>query len=281
MIAVAGCKQEQPPLPDITPAIHFFWDTQQFPTQRDSTEYSFFLPSISDPDITHDTLWVEMAIMGNPASYDRPFRIEQVNSDDPAGVDADRFAQIAAVPLESGEITKTAGAHYVGFNHPEMQKWLVLPANEIRVKIPVVAIFDESLGVYNVRLKMRVIANDEFIPGVENQREFVVHTKYQAALPALWDNVGTAGLLGTSFGTEKLKYIIAQTGYMEWDPKEDPNPMPTPAVFNYLRDETARAWNKYVQTDEYKANPLREGNGDLVNFVPSTAFTDPNTVLNQ
>ncbi len=80
----------------------------------------------------------------------------------------------------------------------------------------------------------------------------------------------------------RIKIInIQQTGYLEWDPKETPNPMPTPAVFNYLRDETARAWNKYVQTDEYKANPLREGNGDLVNFVPSTAFTDPNTVLNQ
>ena len=281
MLTTAGCKQEQPPLPDITPAIHFFWDTQHYYTQRDSSEYSFFLPSIAYPDITHDTLWVEMAIMGNPASYDRPFRIEQANGDDLPRIDADGFSQIPAMPLESGEITKMAGTHYVGFDHPEMQKWLVVPANKIRTKIPIVTIFDENLGLYNARLKMKVIANDEFIPGVDNQREFVVHIKYQATRPALWANVGTAAYLGTSFGTEKLKYIIAQTGYMEWDPHEAPNPMPGPAVFDYLADVTSLAWNAYVQTPEYKANPLREANGDLVNFVPSAKFTDPNTVLNQ
>jgi hypothetical protein len=219
------------------PAVYFTYDDAVIAAgQRDSINHSFFSLNTS---ILTDTVWVKVKTMGDISNQDRPISIVHTNAGK-AG---------AAV----------AGTHYLSFDNPAIKSLMVIPANKVETKIPVVFLRDASLALEQVRLELALESNEYFRPGIDIWRTFIVTTTDQAVKPALWDSRWYIPF-GRTWGSVKMRFIINVTGYTDWDvfPNET-------SVMIYLRDIVAQAFKEYNR--DHPDDPLREANGDLVLFL--------------
>lgn len=231
----AGCTENQMLEYENDPAIYFYWSvrTDQF-VQNDSIKHSFFF----DKNLMQDTVWVRLNAMGKTESFDRPFAIVQTNTG----------KSDAAI----------SGTHYKPFDAAGIKEKMVIPADSVNVKFPIVFLRHSSLELNEVRLEMEVAGNEHFRPGIEQWREFVVTTTAMAVKPDLWDSRWRY-YFGPTWGTVKFRFIIEATGYTEWDA--------FPADMSYLTYLQATVLQKFEEYNrDNPENPLREANGDLVAF---------------
>jgi hypothetical protein len=241
LVGLAGCDQNRMTEYENSPGIYFYWD-QQFDSQHDSINHSFFLRPSS---LTHDTVWVEVMTMGYTADEDRPVSIVQTNAGKPD----------AAV----------AGTHYVAFDTPDLARRMVVPAGEVKGRIPVVVIKDESLDTKKVRLELAVADNGHFRPGIDRWRKFLVTTTSMTEKPNLWDKFWSHHF-GPTWGIVKFRFIIEATGYLDWEtaPADD-------GFTESMKTAVAQRFVEYNR-DHYTDDPndpyypLKEANEDLVVF---------------
>lgn len=164
MVCAAGCSQHDALLFESEPQVCFYRGEDGY-GQQDSLLHSFFaVPAGQD----RDTVWVELALVGFPTDEARPVKIVQTNTGAPD----------AAV----------AGTHFVALDDPEMAGRIVIGANQVRTKIPIVLLRDESLKVGKKRLELTVLANDYFKPGIDADRNFMVQTTELSEQPDNWDS---------------------------------------------------------------------------------------------
>lgn len=165
MLGVAGCTQHDALMFGGEPQVCFYRGDDGY-GQQDSILHSFFtVPAAQD----RDTVWVELALVGFPVDEARPVKIVQTNTGE-----AD-----AAV----------AGTHFVALDDPEVAEQIMIGANQVRTKIPVILLRDKSLQLAKKRLELAVEANDYFTPGIDADRNFMVQTTELSEKPGNWDSV--------------------------------------------------------------------------------------------
>lgn len=214
------------------PALYFVNDEYG---QRDSLSQSFFLIPGNGPD----TVYVEIQTMGRISDSDRPFKLQQTNADE--------------------ENAAVAGVHYVAFDDPQVAKYFVIPANQVKVRLPIILLRDESLNLKEVRLKLGFETNEYFHPGIDAWTSFLIKSTAQANKPTIWDTRWKY-YFGASWGTVKMKFIIDATGYTEWDI--------FPTDFGYVTFMKTKVLSKFQEyKDANPDNPLKEADGTLVSFT--------------
>lgn len=92
-------------------------------------------------EVTLDTLFINMRVMGFVRDYDRKISIEQISSEGSQ-----------AVP----------GVHYLPFNDPSLVDDYVVKAGFEMVTIPIVVLRDESLQKQEFSLTIKIVENEYF-----------------------------------------------------------------------------------------------------------------------
>lgn len=227
-----SCKENETLEYENDPALYFVNERY---VQGDSIDHSFFTIPGNGPD----TVYILMQTMGYVYDFDRPFLLEQTNTGD-----AD-----AAV----------AGVHYVPFNDAQVSKYFVIPANQVRIKLPIILLRDKSLESQQVRLELGVTKNEYFRPGIEQWSKFLVKTTSKANKPSTWDSYWKYQF-GASWGPVKMRFIIDVTGYTDWEVR--PADM---AFAGFLGSKVLSYFLEYNKANPDK--PLKEADGTLVSFT--------------
>lgn len=201
--------------------------------QQDSILQSFFVvPEAQD----RDTVWVEITLMGFPVNEVRPVKIVQTNQD----------AEDAAV----------AGTHYIAFDDAELKDLMVMGANQVTAKIPVVLLRDISLKTGKKRLEMTIGENDYFKRGIDADCRFMVQTTELAEKPANWDNAWKKSYFG-EWSSQKMWFIVNYLGLDDFEAEYDAG------YKKYLKQKAHSKLNEYNAThDEPLCNdPVRHHEG--------------------
>ena len=227
-----ACKEnEMEPYKD-TPALYF--QNIRY-GQADSISQSFF---VYGNEVTEDTVWVVVNTMGYPENTDRPISLAQTNAGKPG----------AAVP----------GTHFISFDDPKLKPYFCIPANKVSQKVPIVFLRDRSLLTDEYRIELTITENEYFRPGIDAWRNFVVTTTDQAVKPNNWDTTWIY-VFGSTWGREKMKFIIQVTGYTEFH-----SPPMDPGYRTWLGQTAKLALIKYNL--EHPNDPLCEASGEEVTF---------------
>lgn len=231
---LTGCKENTALEYENEPALYFenVWEGQ-----RDSVAQTFF---IKPKGTTKDTVRIEILTMGFPSAEDRPFLLEQTNVGKPG----------AAVP----------GKHYMAFDTPEMLKELVMPAGAVRKSFPLVILYDPSLDLEEVRLELKIKANDAFKVGIGTWSSFVVKMTAMAVKPISWDTYWRY-TFGETWGSRKMKFIIENTGFSDFD-----GGYLDSDYSDYLAAKVRQKLLEYNEDENNSDRPMREADGTLVEF---------------
>lgn len=231
---LTGCKENTALEYENEPALYFenVWEGQ-----RDSVAQTFFIKS---KGTTKDTVRIEILTMGFPFAEDRPFLLEQTNVGKPG----------AAVP----------GKHYMAFDDPEMLKELVMPAGAVRKSFPLVILYDPSLDLEEVRLELKIKANDAFKVGIGTWSSFVVKMTAMAVKPISWDTYWRY-TFGETWGSRKMKFIIENTGFSDFD-----GGYLDSDYSDYLAAKVRQKLLEYNEDENNSDRPMREADGTLVEF---------------
>lgn len=90
-----------------------------------------------------DTVYIQVNTIGKTADYDRAVNLVQV---------AEKDEPNPAVP----------GLHYLAMDDPSLKPLMVVKANTVTAMIPVVLLRDPSLKNNSYRLRLELVANDQF-----------------------------------------------------------------------------------------------------------------------
>lgn len=188
--------------------------------QQDSILQSFFVvPETQE----RDTVWVEIALMGFPLNEARPVKIVQTNAD----------SANAALP----------GVHYVPFDAGEVKDLMVMGANQVKAKIPVIFLRDISLKTEKKRLEMTIEENAWFKRGIDADCNFMVQTTELAEKPdPYWDSSWK-----TYFGewsSQKMCFIVNYLGLDDFEAEYDAG------YKKYLKQKAHSKLNEYNATHD-------------------------------
>ncbi|WP_293306795.1 DUF4843 domain-containing protein [Pedobacter sp. UBA5917] len=103
------------------------------------------------PTITRDTIYIQVNTIGEMANVDRAVKFVQVNNK------TDLFPAVS-------------GQHFVPFDDPSIKNLMVIKANTVKAKIPVILLRDASLKTNTYRLRLQLAANDQFALGEVQSR---------------------------------------------------------------------------------------------------------------
>lgn len=226
-----SCEENKMEVYSDAPALYFDHSLDQ----ADSINYSFF---ILDESVKRDTVWVTVNTMGALSDADRPFVLRQTNVGQPD----------AAV----------AGVHYISFDDTSVKDYFVIPAGQAFQKIPVIFLRDKSLAMGSYRLELTIEPNENFKPGVDQWRNFILTTTDEAVKPKLWDTFWRY-TFGSTWGSVKMRFIIQHTGLTDFDTR--------PSDYSYtswLGGTVKQALLEY--NTAHPDAPLSEADGTLVTF---------------
>lgn len=189
--ATAACEKDLPvynyPENMLNFDLDIFWQTGE----AKEVTYSFVY---EDPNVTVDTVWVTVETMGFLSNQDRPFELQQV---------------------ASGKKDAQPGVHYVAFDDPEVsRKYYYIPANEVKVNIPVIVKKDASLEEEDVALYFTFKENEYFGIGYPQYSVMPLTISNKLTKPAAWN--GTGDYYFDTYGPVKHRFMIEVTG-LRWD----------------------------------------------------------------
>lgn len=201
---------------------------------------------VYDPaDMVRDTVYVTVNSMGFVRDYDRYFKVEQV--------------------LENPDSVFNAepGVHYVSFDDPEVSQMMVIPAGEMEGQLPVIALRDPSMKDTVTVLHLRIVANDDFLPGDPDRLNQTVEIADQLVQPepaAVWRTCFGA------YGFEKHRFLIEHFD-MNFD---DATMKIFEADIQYGRYINGKAKNllalENAEREARGEDPLTERDGTVVKF---------------
>ncbi len=178
-----ACEKDLPLYSDSQAALNFDYNT----SNSDSiVNYSF----VYSGGKLRDTVWLNLTTMGFVSSQDRQFELCQV---------------------ATGVNDAQAGVHYVSFDSPEEQPYLVVPAGKTTVSVPVFVLRDASLADTSFNLRVEVRPNGTFTTGYKQQSYKIVNITNQLTRPRQW----RTAYFG-AYGPVKHQFMIDATGE-RWD----------------------------------------------------------------
>lgn len=144
------------------------------------------------PGIIRDTVYIQVNTIGEMANVDRAVKFVQVSNK------ADLFPAVS-------------GQHFVPFDDPSLKSLMVIKANTVKAKIPVVLLRDASLKTNTYRLRLQLAANDQFALGEVQSRGLSILFSDRLERFYSWrvDN-GTAPAFYTfgKYSTRKHQFMI-------------------------------------------------------------------------
>lgn len=208
-----------------------------------TTTYSF---RYAGDTVRNDTLWFEVETMGFLSPTDRPLRLQQFPAEEVEN----------AVP----------GRHYTAFDDAGLAQFYRIPANQSKVRIPVVLLRgDTALRTRAMTLKFGFAANEFFTPGYEEMCVRIVHITDYLTEPAGWRNSYSLG----RYGQMKHQLMIEWTGE-PWDEQYIKTYINTDAAYRtyilgWLRKKLAEENDKRL-ADPAIGDVYRETDGSAVSF---------------
>jgi hypothetical protein len=165
------------------------------------------------PDaVARDTVFIQVNTIGEMKDYDRKIGIVQVPElvdslvRDPATnevVDTLRVERARrAVP----------GVHYVAMDDPEMVSLLVIKANTVSTMLPVILLRDASLKEGSYRLRLQIVASDDFLPGEVMFRSRAIQFSDRLERPNFWDVQNVERSQFGAWSVRKHQFMIDVTG---------------------------------------------------------------------
>ncbi|UYQ92113.1 DUF4843 domain-containing protein [Chitinophaga horti] len=153
--------------------IYFDFLNRNTNVRTDSVSFSFAL----FPEKGSDTIWLPVRISGNRDSVDRKFKLGVIDS----------------------ATTAIAGTHYEA-----LKSDYILPADSGTQQVPIILLnTDPALKTGSVRLKLKLVASDDFAPNVKGWDTAKVIFSNQLLKPSWWDAWG--GMLG---GYSRIKHEL-------------------------------------------------------------------------
>ena len=150
------------------------YTTDEITDEMCETNFSFMY---SGEEATRDTIWFDIATMGNLSNEDRPIALQQFQV--------------------NGADNAEAGTHYVAFDDPEIAQFYQIPANANRASIPVILLRnDPTLEERTVVLKFGFKENDYFKSGYDTLSMHTIYITDRLAQPSNWDELGYFGSYG-------------------------------------------------------------------------------------
>lgn len=218
VLSVMGCEKNDAQVFEDEARVCFFRG-EDGTGQQDSILQSFFvLPGTQE----RDTVWVEVALMGFPMNAIRPVEIVQTNQD----------AADAAI----------AGVHYIAFDDAEVKDLMVMGANQVIARIPVIFLRDVSLKTEKRRLEMTIVENDYFKRGIDADCDFMIQTTELAEEPTNW-----ASTWKSYFGewsSQKMWFIVTYLGLDDFEAEYDAG------YKKYLKQKAHSKLNEYNETHD-------------------------------
>ena len=218
VLAIGGlcsCEQQAPTVFEEAPGIYFARKNGQ----NDSIAHTFF--SVQEKQ-ERDTIFVELLTMGKPFDVARPVRIVQTNVEE---ADAD-----------------IAGKHFVAFDDPEVVDRFAIAPGQVSVELPVILLRDKSLKSEEVKLKMKVEANEWFVPGIDQNREFMIKTTELATPPDSWKDRWY--YVWGDWGSRKMWFIVNYLGFTNFDESVESG------YRNYLKVKAHEKLEEYNNTHD-------------------------------
>lgn len=156
----AGCKK----------ADYMLYNDGQRIQIADTTalSYSFLY---KDASVTRDTVYVQMNTIGGIADHDRVITIEQIPEYDITYVRDPVTNKVTDSTVKEKPFKAVAGIHYIAFTDPTVKNLMVVRTDSAISKLPIILIRDTSLKTNSYRLRIKLIANDEFALGETKQVE--------------------------------------------------------------------------------------------------------------
>jgi hypothetical protein len=133
--------------------------------------YSFLY---KDAAVTKDTVYIQMNTMGGIVDHNRVITIEQIPEYDKIYVRDPVTNKITDSIITEKPFKAIPGKHYISFTDPAVQGLMVVMADSAVSKMPVILIRDTSLKTNSYRLRIKLIANDEFAIGETKAVEKVI-----------------------------------------------------------------------------------------------------------
>lgn len=159
----------------------------------DTTKSFSFVYEVSE--LTQDTVYFDLYVVGGPKDYDRSFVLTQ-----------------ETVP---GEMNAEAGVHYIGFDDPSVAGLYTVKAGVSHYLVPVVLLRDASLQEVTYVLKFKLESNENFQTGDTRLLWRKGYCSDQLIQPNKW----TASMSKYYFGKYskvKHRFMIDSTG-QRWD----------------------------------------------------------------
>lgn len=164
MLGTVACEEELPVYNNPNNMLNFDFVIYKSDPPKKETPYSFaFVNSAYE----YDTIWVDIKSVGFPSDKDRPLALEQV---------------------PSGQVDAQPGVHYVPFDSPELAKYYIMPANEVKTKIPIIFKKDPSMQSEVYRLYVTFKDNGYFRAGYEQYSIKRLTITDQLVRPSQWDS---------------------------------------------------------------------------------------------
>ncbi len=117
------------------------------------------------PEVLRDTVYIRLNTIGGIADQDRAVTLEQVTEYDITYVRDPLTNKITDSVVKEKPFKAVPGTHYVALNDPSMQSLLVVRASKAFDSLPIILLRDASLKDNSYRLRLRIVANNEFATG--------------------------------------------------------------------------------------------------------------------
>ncbi|EEI89889.1 hypothetical protein HMPREF0765_4582 [Sphingobacterium spiritivorum ATCC 33300] len=177
----AACQKDKLMSFDQKPMVYIYKTSQSWVQSfytNDSVTYSF---AVRPDNTQNDTILIPLRIMGDVVNYDRKVNYELMNS---SLADKESYQLLPAV-IKAGKFD----------GHIQV---LVKKATSLKEK--------ES------RLWVKIIASEDFEPGIVNQLTYLIKINNYLSRPATW----TDDYLG-KYSNTKYDFIIENTGYISFN----------------------------------------------------------------
>lgn len=122
--------------------------------------------------------------------------------------DRDRTVSIRQVP--TGLADAVPGVHYVALTDPWYNGKLVIPAGKTSAQLPIKVLRDASLKDGAVNLRLQIVENEYFRPGIAIRTELLVTLSDQLSKPENW-HAQTVRHFG-AYGPVKHQFMIDASG---------------------------------------------------------------------
>lgn len=210
-------------------------------------------------DILCDTLWFDVALVGLPENRDRRFTLVS---------HPENKMDTVVVKNEAGEAVDTniyntnaiPGVHYVGLDDPWVYSKMVIPANKVSCKVPIIIQRDTTMRETAYRLRLRLEASEDLALGMPENLQVSYSFTDQLIEPKNWGF--TISYFG-SYSKVKYRFIIDVTGY-EWSEKFIGD-IKDVAEQLFYKDWMRLALSEY-NADPKNNGPLRDEYNKLVEF---------------